>query len=228
MESQPLVGLLVQAGRNAVWTVAAGFVMNELLPCEQLSGVLTDMSLLELGVSHPLLQERSPLTPTTTPSPWIDRRGGSRRDRRGLGAVGAISATSAGLKPTYYIENQPPGRPPRVTRPANEKSDRRPHQGQRDLARQHLPEPIIDFLEQHHGTTLVEYFYRRASEQEQNNPDGGGGRVFVPYPGRSPRRREAAVLMLADAAESCRSLVEAGPACESLVREIMNGWRTPV
>ena len=43
-----------------------------------------------------------------------------------------------------------------------------------ELAREHhLPRPIIDFIQQHHGTTLVEYFYRRASENSQQNPDGG-------------------------------------------------------
>ena len=35
-----------------------------------------------------------------------------------------------------------------------------------DLARQHhLPQPIIDFIEQHHGTTLVEFFYRREAQR---------------------------------------------------------------
>ena len=64
-----------------------------------------------------------------------------------------------------------------------------------DLARQHhLPQPIIDFIEQHHGTTLVEYFYRRASEQREADPDvERGGRERVPLsrarsrrPGRRP------------------------------------------
>ena len=78
-----------------------------------------------------------------------------------------------------------------------------------DLARKHhLPQAIIDFIEQHHGTTLVEYFYRRANEQQQENPDSAAveERSFR-YPGPRPQSREAAVLMLADAAESvCRTL----------------------
>ena len=45
--------------RNGLWTLAAGFLDHGLLPfIEKLFGVLTDISLLELGdVSHPLLQE---------------------------------------------------------------------------------------------------------------------------------------------------------------------------
>src|SRR5207245_10053172 len=35
------------------------------------------------------------------------------------------------------------------------------------LAEQYrLPRPIIDFITQHHGTTLVEYFYREAVKQQ--------------------------------------------------------------
>ncbi len=41
-----------------------------------------------------------------------------------------------------------------------------------DLARHHhLPRSIIDFIEQHHGTTLVEYFFEQATRQQQDDPD---------------------------------------------------------
>jgi cyclic-di-AMP phosphodiesterase PgpH len=91
-----------------------------------------------------------------------------------------------------------------------------------DLARQnHLPQPIIDLILQHHGTTLVEYFFDRAHEQA----DGNGGEVderTYRYPGPKPQTKEAAVLMLADAVESAsRTLVDPAPArIESLVRDI--------
>ena len=62
-----------------------------------------------------------------------------------------------------------------------------------DLARQHrLPEPIIDFIEQHHGTTLVEYFYRRASEQQRGRIPTAArstkATFAIPAPSRRPRR----------------------------------------
>jgi cyclic-di-AMP phosphodiesterase PgpH len=89
-----------------------------------------------------------------------------------------------------------------------------------DLARQHhLPQPIIDFIEQHHGTTLVEYFFRRASEQSEAT----GGEVeesAFRYPGPKPQTREAGVLMLADAVESAsRVLVEPTP---SRIRDLVD------
>jgi membrane-associated HD superfamily phosphohydrolase len=93
-----------------------------------------------------------------------------------------------------------------------------------DLARKHnLPSSIMDFIQQHHGTTLVEYFYRRASQQRESDPDAANvDEGSYRYPGPKPQTREAAVLMLADAAESAsRTLVDPGPSrIESLVRDI--------
>ena len=84
-----------------------------------------------------------------------------------------------------------------------------------ELARQYgLPQPIIDLIAEHHGTTLVEYFYRRATERSQADPHGGEvDEQAYRYPGPKPATRESAVLMLADAAESAsRSLTEPTPA----------------
>ncbi len=73
-----------------------------------------------------------------------------------------------------------------------------------DLARQNqLPESIIDFIQQHHGTTLVEYFYRQANQKRNKEPDKRRGRrKSFRYPGPKPQTQEAGVLMLADAVES--------------------------
>ncbi len=235
LASQPFsLDLLAIAGRNAMWTIAAGFVMHGLLPfVERLFGVLTDMSLLHLGdVSHPLLQELVRRAPSTyNHSITVGAMAEAAADA--IGARGLLARVGAYfhdigkmLKPNYFIENQPPNE--------NRHESLVPQMSTlvivahikdgADLARQHrLPGPIIDFIEQHHGTTLVEYFYGRASEQKQNDPDGGEvEESSFRYPGPKPQIKETAVLMLADAAESaCRSLVEPGPArIEALVREI--------
>jgi hypothetical protein len=93
-----------------------------------------------------------------------------------------------------------------------------------DLGRQHrLPRRIIDFIEQHHGTTLVEYFFRLATRKSERDPNADE----VPenafrYPGPKPQTREAAVLMIADAVESAsRALVEPTPSrLQNLVDQI--------
>jgi hypothetical protein len=69
----------------------------------------------------------------------------------------------------------------------------------------------------------VEYFYGRASELSQTDPSGGEvDESTFRYPGPKPQTKEAAVLMLADAAESAsRTLVEPTPSrIEHLVEEI--------
>lgn len=60
IDNQPMNwSLFRDAGHQFGWALAAGFIMTGLLPfVERLFGVLTDLSLLELGdITHPLLQE---------------------------------------------------------------------------------------------------------------------------------------------------------------------------
>ena len=120
------------------------------------------------------------------------------------------------LKPGYFVENQGgQGNCHESLLPAMSTLVIIAHvKDGADLARKHnLPNSIMDFIQQHHGTTLVEYFYRRASQQRESDPDGGDvDEGSYRYPGPKPQTREAAVLMLADAAESAsRTLVDPGP-----------------
>jgi cyclic-di-AMP phosphodiesterase PgpH len=75
------------------------------------------------------------------------------------------------------------------------------------LAREHrLPEQVVDFIPQHHGTNLVSFFYQRALQEEEDvNIDD------FRYPGPRPQTREAGILMLADGVEATvRSKVQSG------------------
>ena len=86
-----------------------------------------------------------------------------------------------------------------------------------------LPKRIIDLIEQHHGTTLVEYFYKRATQISEEEDDGMQvDQADYRYPGPKPQTAEAAVMMLADTVESAsRVLREPTPArLENLVTEI--------
>ncbi len=68
-----------------------------------------------------------------------------------------------------------------------------------ELAREYkLPNVIVDFIAEHHGTSMVQYFYQKAKERDQNPvlPDD-----FC-YPGPKPQSKETAILMLADSAEA--------------------------
>jgi putative nucleotidyltransferase with HDIG domain len=60
-----------------------------------------------------------------------------------------------------------------------------------------LPDAIIAFIAEHHGSSLITWFYNEALKKEgQVNP------VDFTYPGNPPRSRESAVVMLADVTEA--------------------------
>jgi putative nucleotidyltransferase with HDIG domain len=225
LDNQPLGSHLLQH---------AAYQTTGLLPfIESFFGALTEISLLELGdIAHPLLQELVRRAPGTY-NHSINVASIAEAAAESVGARGLLVRVGAYfhdigkmLKPHYFVENQgtEASRHDSLV-PAMSTLIIIAHiKDGADLARQHhLPEPIIDLIEQHHGTTLVEYFYRRANEQSVANPDlGHVEESSFRYPGPKPQTIEAAVLMLADAVESAsRVLVEPTPArIESLVEDI--------
>jgi hypothetical protein len=60
-----------------------------------------------------------------------------------------------------------------------------------------LPDAVVDIVGQHHGDSVIRYFYDRAlkSDPEARADD-------FAYPGERPASKEAAVVMIADAAEA--------------------------
>jgi hypothetical protein len=93
-----------------------------------------------------------------------------------------------------------------------------------ELAREYrLPPTLLHLIQEHHGTTLVEYFYHQARQQcDANSEPGGVSDVQFRYPGPKPRSRESAIVMLADIVESAgRAMVEpTANRIESLVHDL--------
>lgn len=84
-----------------------------------------------------------------------------------------------------------------------------------------LPKPILDFIMEHHGTSLASYFYEKAKALE--------GPANVPeerfrYPGPRPRSKETGILMLADSVEAAvRSLKDpTAHTIEIMVRRVID------
>jgi putative nucleotidyltransferase with HDIG domain len=234
LESMPFWPLLTTALMWGLWAVIAGSLMTCLLPIvERAFGVQTDLSLIELGdPAHPLLQELIRRAPGTY-NHSITVASLAEAAAEAIGARGLLVRVGAYfhdigkmLKPGYFIENQGQGdNRHRSLVPAMSTLVIIAHvKDGADLARQNkIPEPIIDFIQQHHGTTLVEYFYRQASETKKHDPHGSEvDESSFRYPGPKPQTKEAGILMLADAVESAsRVLVEPTPArIESLVDDI--------
>jgi putative nucleotidyltransferase with HDIG domain len=205
--------VIFDAVRSLVWGALAGFLVSGCLPLvERCFSIVTDITLLELADgSHPLQQElirRAPgtythsMTVATLAEPAAEAIGADPL----LTRVGAyFHDVGKMLKPDYFVENQ---------------SGENRHEGLEPalstlviighvkdgvaLAEQYrLPRPVIDFVQQHHGTTLVEYFYREALRLQETH--GNGHTELEPafrYPGPKPRNRENGIVMLADAVES--------------------------
>lgn len=221
---------LIQAG----FAFLCGPLMAGLLPIvEKCFEVQTDLSLLELSdMSHPLLRQLAQRAPGTY-NHSISVAALAETAAESIGAQGLLVRVGAifhdigkVFKPNYFVENQMPG--------ANRHDSLQPGMSTliiiahvkdgADLARRHrLPKRVIDFIEQHHGTTLVEYFYRQATKKNEENEDRDEIlESNFRYPGPKPQTREAAVLMIADAAESAsRALVEPTPSrLQNLVEQI--------
>ena len=226
--------LLKSAGWSALLAAISGVLMTGLLPfTEKLFDVQTELSLLELGdVAHPLLQQLVQRAPGTY-NHSINVASLGEAAAEAIGANGLLVRVGAYfhdigkmLKPQYFVENQgTEGNRHETLLPAMSTLIIIAHvKDGADLARREgLPQPLIDLILQHHGTTLVEYFFSRANEQSEQDPDAGDvDEGSYRYPGPKPQTREAAVLMLADSVESAsRTLTEPAPArIESLVDKL--------
>jgi putative nucleotidyltransferase with HDIG domain len=86
-----------------------------------------------------------------------------------------------------------------------------------------LPEVILDFVPEHHGTAVVYYFYKKALKQTKPGEPPPREDSFR-YGGPKPRSKETAITLLADSVEaSTRSLTDLSPASLlNNVRKIIN------
>jgi hypothetical protein len=233
---QPMSGpMFAEALWYSVGAGIAGLAMTALLPpLEKFFDVQTDINLLELSdPNHPLLRELVQRAPGTY-NHSINVASIAEAAAEQINANGLLCRVGAYFhdigkirKPEYFIENQSG---------INKHDDLVPTMSTlviiahvkdgAELARVHgLPKRIVELIEQHHGTTLVEYFFKRAERQQaekaqelQEDVDEADYR----YPGPKPQTLEAAVLMLADAVESAsRTLREPAPSrIENLVFDI--------
>ncbi|MGC8874629.1 MAG: HD family phosphohydrolase [Chloroflexia bacterium] len=188
----------------------------------QLSGEVTVLQLMELAnPNHPLLRRLMQEAPGTYYHSIVV---GNLAERAAelVGAdpllvrVGAYFHDVGKLvRPYFFIDNQA-GRtnihdeiPPRTSAQIIIDHVR---EGL-ELARKYrLPEQIVRFIAEHHGTTLASFFYRKALQEEETvDPEA------FRYPGPKPQSRESAILMLADSVEATvRSLNQTGKLGELL------------
>ena len=128
------------------------------------------------------------------------------------------------VRPLYFKENQIGENPHDKTDPRVSTAILTEHtrDGVELAKKHHLPEPIIDMIQQHHGDTAAMYFYAKTVKQMgEENVDINDFR----YDGPKPQTAEAAILMLSDTVEAAvRSIPEPTQAkISAMIRKLVRG-----
>lgn len=216
---------LAWAGGNAV--ASAILAMGFLPVFEWFTRITTDQTLLEWAdMNRPLLKRLSMEAPGTY-AHTINVANLAEAAANAIGANGLLARVGVYyhdvgkmLKPQYFIENQPSGRNPHdKLKPATSAAIVKEHvtEGIRLAREAKLPEILVDFIPEHHGTQEIAYFLDRArSEDGEEELDETEYR----YPGPRPRSKETAIVLLADSVESAtRALQDPTP---ERVRELID------
>ncbi len=221
-----------------IWGAVNGGLVSilsmALLPIfEDFYGVVTDMKLLELSQKNELLQRLE----QEAPGSYQHTMRVATMAESAAEAIGANALlTRVGcyyhdigkiVSSQYFVENQ------------QSSADKAKHSKISinmscliirshvkhgiELAQKYkLPQVIINFIPEHHGTTLMSYFYHQALEAQ--GADGSVREDDFRYPGPKPQSKETAIAMLADALEAASRTLENATEREVmlLVRKIVN------
>ncbi len=176
---------------------------------EKVFGLLSDVSLMELCDSNSkVLRELAYKAPGTFQhslqvanlaeaatfkiggNPLLARAGAMYHD------IGKIDS------PGYFIENLTTQKNPHDDLPFEESAriiKNHVIKGIEKARKNKIPEPIIDFIRTHHGSTRLQYFYQSFLK---NYPDKVPDEKQFRYPGPLPFSKETSVLMMADSVEA--------------------------
>jgi putative nucleotidyltransferase with HDIG domain len=211
--------LLAMACGLASGIITAALTAMFLPLCESLFGILTDVKLLELSNADlPALGQLAMRAPGTNQHSHAVGQlaeeacrvvGGNALLTR-IGALyHDIGKTAA---PEHFVENQLGKNPHDRLKPAQSAKIIISHvtYGTKLAKEMGLPQRIVDFIPQHHGTRTLHYFLKKA-QAEARDPEEVSENDFR-YPGPKPQFREAAIMMIADSCEAAaRSLAEPTP-----------------
>jgi len=225
-----ILNRLAFAGINSVLSPVLTF--GFLIFFERFFKISTDITLLELSdFNNTLLKELSSKVPGTFHHS-VTVGSLAEAGAEAIGANSLLARVGAYyhdigkiLKPEYFIENQTSGK--------NKHDKLSPNMSTLiiishvkegvELAKRHnLPKNVIDFIQMHHGTTLVSYFYDKALRKRKVYREQVR-EIDFRYPGPKPTTKEIAIVMLADSIEaSVKALVEPTlPQMEGLIDSII-------
>ena len=223
-----LADVFSNAGYHAGAAFLVGLIIQSLLPLiEKIFHIATSMTLLDYSdANQPLLKKLAMEAPGTFSHSLligsIAEAAAEAIGRNGLLCrVGAYYHDIGKInKASYFVENE--------IGSASRHKELSPTMSQLiivghvkdgiEMAKEYsLPNVLRQFIETHHGTTLIEHFYNEAKKLKTKNSKGKTidkpSESEFRYPGPKPRTKEAAIVMLADTIEGAvRSLPEVTPA----------------
>ncbi len=210
IENQPLSAELMKISVEAVingllWNL--GILLMPFL--EKIFDLTTEFKLLELSdFNTPLMKillEKAPGTYHHSVS--VGNLAGFAADKVKADALlarvgGYYHDVGKLFKPEYFLEN--------INNKTNPHSKLSPHksiqiikshvtEGAKIGKKYGLPEEIIQFIEEHHGTTMMESFFYKFRRDEMNKEIS---EEFFRYPGKKPQTKESAIVMVADSVEA--------------------------
>ena len=100
---------------------------------------------------------------------------------------------------------------------------RHPEDGVKLGRKYRLPQPVLNIILQHHGTTVLQYFYHKACTVAEKEGKTLPSPESYSYPTPVPNSAESAIVMLADSVEAAmrsvspKNLQEA----ESMIRRVV-------
>jgi putative nucleotidyltransferase with HDIG domain len=214
--------------------VACGIAVVGLLPVfEYMFGRITNISLLELSDFNSPVLKRLMLEAPGTYHHSLIVGNLSEAACEAVGANALLARIGAYYhdigkveKAEYFSENQNLGTTSKLEQLAPSMSKlliiNHVKEGEVLAKRYRLNPRIIDFILQHHGTSLVYYFYRRALENGEKGQDVS--EEGFRYPGPKPNSKETAIVLLADSVEAAtRALKNPTPnRVEQGVHQIIN------
>ena len=199
------------SAKQAFAVFIVGILIQSLLPIiEKNFDVVTAMTLLDYSdANQPLLRKLAMEAPGTYSHSLlvgsIAEAAAEANGRNGLLCrVGGYYHDIGKMnKPEYFVENE--------IGPINRHKELSPAMSQliivghvkdgTELAKEYgLPPVIRQFIDTHHGTTLIEFFYDVA-KKKRGRTDAEPSESEFRYAGPKPRTKEAAIVMLSDASE---------------------------
>ncbi len=219
--------ILRDAGLHAGITLVVGVLIQGLLPLiERIFRIATNMTLLDYSDANQRLLKRLHMEAPGTFSHSLLIGSIAEAAAEAIGRNGLLCRVGAYYhdigkinKAGYFVENE--------LGSANRHEKLSPTMSHLiivghvkdgiEMAKEYgLPSVLRQFIETHHGTTLIEPFYNEAKKLKAR---GSRGKVAETpsesefrYPGPKPRTKEAAIVMLADTVEGAvRSLSDVTP-----------------